>query len=311
MSGIVELDTQFRPLRAECIRNFEDRVKADRAQRELWLQRSDLLASKSKSAMRAAELDRGQTDSLAQQDIAFVKKHLEQVRPQLTQRAVDATEQGRRSAFLNGMQLDRGRLIYPYAATVLAENQEDLRHIEGERGNPWVQPWNPGPVKIKREQWGGGNGWCGWAQPALPTVGVTFWFPFLADTTALWWLYPVIGFHGFYYLFANKDWWNCIDCRATLDVFVNAYQYVWNGSRHVNLLNVDEDSGAKFGSYDESPDISITTPLRNDSQYYVFVKVDVLIYVHPYGPGTYGEMNFMDGTANYIQPLVMFAAPNG
>jgi hypothetical protein len=128
-------------------------------------------------------------------------------------------------------------------------------------------------------------------------------------TTAPWNLVPLVEFHGFYYLAANKDWWNCKDARVNLDVWVDVYQYYWNGQLHVSLLNEDEDGGVRYGSYDDSPQLYYRAFLRADGGYYVFVKVWIELLAHPYGGGTYCEINFQDGTANYINPLVLFAWP--
>jgi hypothetical protein len=69
-------------------------------------------------------------------------------------------------------------VIPPYATVLMSGDSRDLADVAGERGNPWVMPWNPGYIKIKQERWGGGYGLCGWAQPYLTRTTAEVWFAF-------------------------------------------------------------------------------------------------------------------------------------
>jgi len=50
--------------------------------------------------------------------------------------------------------------------------------------------------------------------------------------------------------------------------------------------------------------------IRHFSDYYVFLRVRLTIFADAYGSGAWSEINFKDGAANYIKPLLLVVSPN-
>jgi hypothetical protein len=188
----------------------------------------------------------------------------------------------------------------------MAATPEEVAHIAGERGNPWVLPSNPGHITIKQTTIDNQFGICGLARPERFPILADVYFMFLADTTSNWNFLILANFHGYYILNAVRGFLLCRDSRVTLDVSINASQYFSFGEKSTNLLNEESDTGFRYGLYDESLRFDYSAPLRADPQYHVVVRMRVTIHADAYGG--YAQINFADG-ANYVDPLILVASP--
>jgi len=128
-------------------------------------------------------------------------------------------------------------------------------------------------------------------------------FTFVPATTANYEMTAVITFHGFYVLRCDDSWWNCRDAEVRLTVQMNVHQYTDSGWHDFPaLLDVEKDNTDEVTSFDRTFFLDYTTGLRVGDPVVVTVKGVVLATSHGVA---YAELNFKDGTANYIQPLFL------
>jgi len=204
----------------------------------------------------------------------------EDIRHQAVDKAlVPATEAGRAALV--------GRELY-------ASDAKFLEHIEGEVGNPFATPYDPHTA----------NPWCwasgaGWWTSADITIYSTFWFYFYPWANQYFSVTPNVTFHGFYILRADDAWWNSKYAKVECDVRVRAYQYNWKSEGVFGVINHGDDN------------IDYSTRFDDDRHFYysflggagdlAWIRVMVRINAYARGDGSYAEINFADGTANYLQ----------
>jgi hypothetical protein len=304
MSRLADVDQQFRTLHQETVNSYEENVKRQRELHQRWNAGRQEHEEDQLKTLRAFVPD---LDRLKTCDETVLNECMNEVRPSLMERPNQSATDAKRFALHPGMQVPSARTVPVYAASLLAGDHATLEGVEGERGNPWVLPWNPGQIKIKDIRQDGSWGLCGWARPYVPPVIADVWFAFIPDTTAMWHFLALFNFHGFYFLQANKSFWNCKYSRATVDADLNVYQYFWNGDKKFPLLDVESENGVKFGSYEEPLQFDYQVALKADPQYYAFAKVRITINADAYGAGSFSEINFAEGAANFIDPLVLLA----
>ncbi len=216
----------------------------------------------------------------------------------------------KRRAVLQGFSGSNHHSIPVYASRILLDKKSEVAGIPGEHGNPWVLPWNPDKVQVSQSASSNQYGLCGWAQAYVPPTVVDFWFAFLADTTGLWNFLALVDSFGYYLLNANRGFLLCRDSRVKVSASVNVYQYFWFVEKNFPILDEDSDTGFKYGFIEESGEYDFQAFLRADPDYYVFLLVTMTIDADAYGSGSWSEINFKDGEANYIKPLLLVAYPS-
>ena len=92
-----------------------------------------------------------------------------------------------------------------------------------------------------------------------------------------------------------------------MNVSLNVYQNFWRSEKLTSLLDEESDTGFRFGFYDEFQEFDYQTSLRADPQSFVIVRLLITIQATAYHG--YAELNFADGAANFIEPLVLIASP--
>jgi hypothetical protein len=307
MSRAQDVDGQFRTLHQDAVRVYEEDLNRHR---ELHEQRGRGRQERENEFMKALGMLDPDLTRVTDQDTAALEGQLRQARESLVGRVSNPSLNAKRLAMHPALQIPNARLTTVYATSLMAGQQASLEGIEGERGNPWVMPWNPGEIKIREIAQDGSEGLCWLARPYVPPVVADVYFAFISDKTAMWTLDACFSFSGFYVLGAVKDWWNCRDSRVTLDAQMNVYQYFWNGNRQFSLLNVESQSGVKSGFYDQDlQQFVYQVMLKADPDYYVFAWIRILIHADAYGKGSRSEINFREG-ANVITPLALIAWPS-
>src|SRR5262249_22770512 len=74
------------------------------------------------------------------------------------------------------------------------------------------------------------------------------------------------------------------------------------------IVDEFENNGLRSGSIDQFLELPIQAQLRADSEWYVFVRLRFLIHATAYSG--HSEINFADGSANFIEPLLVMASPD-
>jgi hypothetical protein len=168
-----------------------------------------------------------------------------------------------------------------------------LEGIEGDvdimRATPWA------PYEANPWCWARGSGWWGSSDIAVYN---DFWFYFYPAANRYYSVVPHSVLHGFYMLYADDAWWNSKNSTVRLDVRVSAYQYNWKPETWYSVINHGGDN------------INYSSRLDTDRHFYysflagagdlTWILVTNRLYAYARGDGSYAEINFASGAANYI-----------
>ncbi|WP_157379606.1 hypothetical protein [Burkholderia ubonensis] len=308
MSRAELLDSQFRALHRTSYEEYSEKIRKIRDDNEFISSSKKLFEERERDAIyRVSQMSPDDYAKIDQEQQDAIKGHVQQVRSKLIARQSKEAQLFKQRAVLNGLEAQRPISIPIFASSVMSDSASEVADIPGEHGNPWVLPWNPDKVKVSRSISGSEFGLCGMARPEIPSLVVDFWFAFLADTTGVWNFMALIDSFGFYLLNANRGFLLCRDSRATVSASLNAYQYFWFGEKQFPIIDIDSDTGFKYGFIDEYGNYDYQAFLRDDPNSYVFLRARISISVDAYGYGSWAEINFKDGDANFIKPLLLIA----
>jgi hypothetical protein len=308
MSRMDQLERQFRQLHSQSVKDFDEVLHRRREEHaRMFEERAAERAEELKKISRILQVPPAVLKRRDPTVHGALKTRITKARSSLTDRESQQANDAKRFSQHPALVLPNKRTIPLYATSLMSATREDLAEIPGERGNPWVLPWNPGHIKIKQTSQDDQYGLCGWAQVATFPIVADVWFAFLADTTANWNLLALANLHGFFLLNATNQFLLCRDARVTVDVSTQVYQYFWFPETSTRVVDEDSDSGFRSGSIDQFLELETAAPLRADSEWYVFLRLRFAIYAISYHG--FSEINFADGSANFIDPLILVASP--
>jgi hypothetical protein len=227
---------------------------------------------------------------------AELKKFLEEARPHLMARPDLRAQDGRYHAEFAGHVGDPVRVMPPYGAFLPPAPDS------GGITSGWVFT-DGSPIRIKDSDTGSGTGLGLWATTkAFTPVDVIF--TFVPAVTASYEMTAVLAFHGFYVLRSDDGFFTSKHAYVDLRVTTNVHQYVDFGWKSFPYpLSRDEDNINEFDNFDRTFFFDSTAPLRAGDPVVVTAKIEIVAGAS--GSGSYAELNFADGTANYIQPLFL------
>jgi hypothetical protein len=275
---------------ADEVRRFQaTRVKRDKAGEAHEKKQIKFLNA---MGMKAADL---------QADLSKSAKALEaqlaEARPTLISRpGSPATDGKNRALMLN--QLSAAKFtIPPYGAF--------SPPADGEITSGWVFT-DAGNLKIEAHDSGSGTGW--WATAGPPPVPHDVIFSFVPAETRTYDLTAIFAFHGFYVLVADDGFWTHKNAEVSMDFAMNANQYVDLGWKTFpRPIDASGDNINDFESYDRTLFFDYSASLRQGDP--VVVTARITLNAAASGSGSHAEINFADGTANFIQPLFLSVAP--
>jgi hypothetical protein len=220
-------------------------------------------------------------------------------------RAADARAAASRSAVL----AESGHTVLPsFAASIFAAEKAQLAPIVGQEwitgpiDSGWVFPDDPSHIRIMDSRHYP-NALC-WDNRQTPYPQFASHFSFIPAETGTYEMTAVLAFHGFYVLRCDDSWWNCRDASVNLTVQMNAHQYDdigWKG--FPALLDVENDNTEQVTNFDRTFFLDYTAELRAGDP--VIVTAQGTVKASAHGGGAYAELNFADGTANYVWPLFL------
>jgi hypothetical protein len=304
MNMLSDVERQFRALHEDSVQEYEARVKRWQGGLEQTRERGQADEEEIRESLKSSGVDVALLDRRARRAADELQAYLDETRKGLVERT------GSRAADFKQRALEASLLtetcqtqITPYAVSLMANDPRYLEGIEGERGNPWILPYNPGQIKLWDKD--KGDGWGCWASASGPPPTATVWFTFVPDQTARWELSPIFVFHGFYIMRADDGIFTCKFAEVELEAKVDIFQYFWKGVKEFSLIHVDKDDVNLVEFYDRTHWLWDTTTLRAGDR--AWVKVDVSVKAFCSGGGSYAELNFSEGAGNYIEPLLMTA----
>ena len=156
--------------------------------------------------------------------------------------------------------------------------------------------YNPGDIDLWdwAEGAGTGNGGTG---AASRTLIMDWWFTYIPSSSGYYNHYVSVPYHGFYIVRAFDDWFTSKEAQARIDLSAVGYQYGYKATSSVNLFNMRGTYINTSGRFDGSRTMIYTDMLAADRAY---LRVSSSFNVYARGSGSYAQLNFNDGAANYI-----------
>jgi len=304
MEMVNEVDRQFRALHEQSVQAYEARVKRWKDGLDERRKRSQTDEKEIRDSLKKSGTDLALLDQRAKRAADDLQAYLKSARPALVNRESGRVSDYKQRALETSLLGEVCRTqIPPYTASLMASERSYLEGIEGEMHNPWIFPVNPGQINLFNRDTG--DGWGCWATASGPPPTATVWFTFVPDRSARWELSPIFVFHGFYIMRADDGIFTCKNADVEMEAKVDIFQYFWKGAKTFKLIDEDKDDVDLVEFYDRTEWLWDTTYLRAGDR--VWVKVDVSVDALASGGGSYAEINFSDGAANYIEPLLMTA----
>lgn len=202
-------------------------------------------------------------------------------------------EQSREIALNAAMAPEGVRILPPsYAAIFSTKDAEDK--LSGGTGTDV-----PNYSVIDAWDWasGAGNGWFGSGAGSYQ-VWVEFGFWYLPPTDRYYSIVPHNLFRGFYIVRADDGFWDSKEARVVIDIWTNVYQYNWKGWTQNRVLDVDGDNINVNNRFDTERHTYNSALLGHGD--WAYVRNYVSLYVYARGGGSYAELNFAVGNANYL-----------
>lgn len=211
-------------------------------------------------------------------------------------------EQALRAAFFSRFGWSQARLL---GADLLSPNIASLEGVEGEVSNPGVWLYKPEKVDLMDNITDHGSG-CGLSIAFHPLWSMGGWYySWIPPKSGTYSILAGQEFHGFYILQANKGFFNCKRAGVRVYAELELHQYFDRGSRKRTVIDKEGQNISETGFLDGSLVWSFSEYLKGGDQVLITVYFDVLAEAR--GSGSYAEINFMDGNANYVNaPAVFF-----
>ena len=141
----------FRALHEEAVKEYDDTLHQVKAQNARIEKVSKVQEKRRQDLLRSIGANVDQLEKDQRNDVEALKTYLDEVRPSLISRPSIRAQETKEHALRAATLGEAGHAILrPYAASVMAPEASMIADIEGERGNPWVFPTNPGQINIQR-----------------------------------------------------------------------------------------------------------------------------------------------------------------
>jgi hypothetical protein len=312
MSEFNRLSEKQTMLHKALIHDYEEKIKIAKAEREIMGQYKEKRGAQIREIMSRSNFDMAAIEQLRKDDVRESKEFLDRVRPSLANRAATKNNHAQDRAKRSSIIVPGQQIMPVHSATLLASTGSSLENNPGEKGNPWILPWNPGQIRIKAADTPADNWGCGYLF-GDPTYGAytaqsNFFFTFIPDTTGNWFTEAQVNLSGFYILRADDSLFTCKECKAKLEIDYQVYQYYWSGYNSISIIDRDEGNVNEYGLIDQNYALSAQVALKAGD--WVFIMMTVKISAWANGGGSYSEINFSDGTQNFIEPFLAIAFPN-
>jgi len=163
----------------------------------------------------------------------------------------------------------------------------------------------PGEIRMSGSETGDGSGWGLWQ--TYPTYLVSFWFHLIPTRTAMWTLQALTQYRGFYVVRADDEAWTSKEAWVRIRTQLSVVQHAWSYGDWKTFCEQGDDNIDETGFIDELSQLQLEVPLQAGDLAVVYV--DAWLDTEAQGDGSYAELNFSDGAANYIKPLALLAWP--
>lgn len=292
--GNREILEQLKALRETTKHEIEQELEAETAMRLEANKREEAKEKAARAEMLEAGVKVGRLEEADEEENKVALKRIEIVRKKLIERPL-RLEDFEDLALEETLLADADAVKMPLMGRELYTSApEFLEGVEGDVATPMALPYDPHTA----------NPWCwaqggGWWSSADISIYSTFWFYFYPSANRFYAVVPRVRFRGFYILRANDKWWNSKYARVVTDVRVRAYQYNWKPETVYTVLNHGDDNIDTNPRFDQ--DRSFYYSFLAGGGDLAWIRVNVRIYAYARGSGSYAEVNFASGVANYLQ----------
>jgi hypothetical protein len=306
MKTLPELQQEFRRLNSELIESYEQSVKQGADEQKALSKVKEERDQQKRTMLHNAGFDIKEIERLQDEDFQAFQKAADIKREEFINRKSMLLEETQQQTFYSGLLQEGNKAVLnPFATSIMASDQKLVENIAGERGNPWVFPDNPSQIKLKAT--GHIGGWtCGQAYAGPPPPVANVFFHFTPDRTGQWNFSAIFAFHGFYLLRSDDSWWNCRSAWVKVSANVKVFQYTWQGAKSYTILNKTETNADYTRLFDSTQWLDTSAVLRAGDT--AWILATITLDAMSLGSGTAAELNFQDGTGNYILPLFVSAS---
>lgn len=308
MASTEDIERQFQRLSGEAIDEYEADLARLNEQRAYAEARRERREQDGRTRLNLAGVDVDHLEELDGRGEEELDEYLDHVRPSLADREFDGAANRRAMHVREAAAQESGAILTtPYAGLVLAPEAKWLEGIEGKLGNPWILPDNPDLVNLWQSSKGSGLGNC-LSGPDFTQDNVLrydVWFQFVPDETAIWELTALISYSGFWIMRADDGYFSCKYSGLRLETSLYVYQYFLMGPERLVLLDKKDSHVQRHELFDETPFQWTTVSLKAGDPVWVLARIEMVAFAH--GSGSYAEINFSDGSANFIRPWLVSA----
>jgi hypothetical protein len=168
--------------------------------------------------------------------------------------------------------------------------------LHGSDGSVYWQGYNPGNIDLDDWASGSGSGIFGTGAGSF-TVYMDWWFTYNAPQNRYYGHTIYVPYHGFYILYSDDGFWDSKEAHARIDMSAVGYQYNWKGPSSTNVFDIDSQNINVNDRFDGWRTMYYSDLLGADQAY---LRASSSFYVYARGGGSYAELNFSSGNANYI-----------
>jgi vacuolar-type H+-ATPase subunit H len=191
-------------------------------------------------------------------------------------------------------ELAFGRLIAP---AILIGIRPYYGTLHGADGSIYWQGYNPGNLDLWDSASGSGPGWFGTGAGSF-TVYLDWWFVFKPDASRYYNYVVNVPFHGYYLIHADDGFWDSKEAHVRIDISAQGYQYNWKAKNSTDVLDLDSQNINDNDRFDGWRTTYYSDLLGGGDSAYLLVSTS--FYVYARGGGSYAELNFSAGAANYM-----------
>jgi hypothetical protein len=297
------IDARYKEYQQDVLRRRGLADRASKRQKEQVKRRRDFMAAVGTDLKKLDAAVEKENQALETELKAF----LEEARLKTADRRPLGAATSKDAAVWSAVLAESGHMVLPvYSSAIFTTDKSLFTDVAGAKS--WAGDTESGlafpddPSKMPVRSVGHNPGAvCGlWELAHSPSP---FWvhYAFVPAATASYEMTAAIAFHGFYILRCDDGVFSCRDASVKIDVQLNVHQYADTGWQDFPLLDIEKENADEITSYDRTHVLDYTTGLRIGDPVIVTVRGTAEALAH--GGGAYAELNFQDGTANYIQFL--------
>jgi len=294
MSNLNELHEQItRQINVEREKEMADFVAAKRAVNEAATRKADRAMDALKATTGEVERFTAFHERLANdnaQEIERIKKKYADD-PMATKRF--PSEHFREQGLAAAIAPEGTRLLPPsYAAVFSTKDDQDKQS-----GGTGTEVYNYTYIDAWCWARGAGNGWFGSGAGSYQ-VWAEWGYWFYPSVYKYYGIIPHNVFRGFYIVRSDDGFWTSKYSRAVVSIWTNVWQYNWKGWSNINALDVGGDNIDVNDRFDTDRHTYYSALLGAGD--WAYIRNVVGLYVYARGDGSYSELNFAVGAANYL-----------